>query len=64
MTASPFTDREMEILRGMIDEYEFARQRRRLWGKRLGFWQRVIVALGATVALVLPFVNLILNLSH
>ena len=34
MSDEPLTRKEIEILRGMMDEYEFAHRRRLLWSQR------------------------------
>lgn len=48
----------------MIDEYMYRRERRRQLGRHLSVGERTIVAIAAFIALVIPVVNLIVNLFH
>jgi hypothetical protein len=53
MTESPLTDRELVILRGMIDDHEYRLVRRRMFGRwwRDGRVVTAVVAGGVLIAL-------------
>lgn len=50
MEGLPFSDEELAVLRGMIDEYRFAQRRRLLWSQR---WHVVSSPLLFTLRVVL-----------
>lgn len=39
----PLSDRELRIIRGMLDEYEYARRRRQHTWQHLHAWERLAV---------------------
>lgn len=55
----PLSDRELRILRGMLDEYEYERRRRSEFLSHLSVVEKMIVA----VAAVVPTLDVILRLT-
>jgi len=60
----PLSDRELRIVRGMIDEHLMHEMRRRTLWRRLSFGERVFIALASAVALVPNVVDVILRLER
>lgn len=59
----PLTDRELRIIRGMIDEFEFRSARRRVLGGFVTDLRVVTVVLGGVILVALNAVTLILTLT-
>jgi hypothetical protein len=59
----PFTDREVQVLRGMIDDHLYRATRDQRWRKRLTVIQKAVIGLAAVYALAIPLLNLILTLK-
>jgi hypothetical protein len=62
MAESPLTDREIVILRGMIDDHEYRLVRRRMFGK---WWRdgRIVAAVtGGAVLITLELVQIVVAL--
>lgn len=63
MHEPPLTDRELKVLRGMLDEYQYSRSRRHvfaeLWDDARGFAKFI----AATSIVVLNIVTVVLLLS-
>lgn len=59
----PLSDRELRVLRGMMDEYEYERTKRRIFQGWLGDARLVLAALGAIMLLILQTITLYLSLA-
>lgn len=65
MPERPFTDNEVRTLRGMMDEYEFARRRHLLASQRWRKGRILLVTIGAGTLLFLNLVTVVrLFLGH
>lgn len=45
----PLTDRELRILRGMLDDHEFRRRQREFWGTAFGDFRVIVGFVGALI---------------
>ena len=63
MPEPPFTDREVRVVRGMIDDYLYRHERDRRLRDILSTAQKAAIGLAALYALAIPLVNLILTLK-
>lgn len=59
----PLTARELRIVRGMIDEFEYRLQRRRFGRTVLGDFRVMLALLGGTMLITLQIVDLYLFAS-
>lgn len=55
----PLSDREIRILRGMMDEYEYGRMRRVAYSRSFAVLGRVVAALAAGAVLVSGILQII-----
>jgi energy-coupling factor transporter ATP-binding protein EcfA2 len=60
----PLDEEELQIVRGMIDDYRYRHQRDQRWRARLSRGQKLVVALAALYALSIPMINLVLTLRR
>ena len=58
MSEPPLTDRELRILRGMLDDHEWKRRQRLHWGTVFGDARIIVGVLGAFMLIVMQGVEL------
>lgn len=60
----PLTDRELRIVRGMLDEYSYAQKRHAFWSRTLGTSRLLVTTVAAVTVIVLNAVTLALLLTR